>query len=300
MARRRSGGGAAAFDATKERSAGAISRRSQRRPVFHEPSRAPCRSCGWPVSVGTGSSPFGPTGSDLAWLLERFDAGFAMPRPLDRADLFRVAARLLRTRRDAAGADRAARRRDGGRRRARARRTRWCGAGDRDRGDGSTRRSRHDRALRRAWVQRSTNDRVAGPTDLGLLRRFLFNTSARNRPAALSTDRWSSFPRLERAANASRSRVASSSMRESGVAIRRDGDSRPHAAELLRSARARAAARRHRGVVRSRDEASASCRARISGATGVCRRAAVGGAVCRIPLARSGAGRASLAGLRFA
>jgi ATP-dependent helicase/nuclease subunit B len=41
-------------------------------------------------------SPFAPTGPDLAWLLERFDAGFGGAASVDRADLFRIAAKLLR------------------------------------------------------------------------------------------------------------------------------------------------------------------------------------------------------------
>src|SRR5262245_5309828 len=41
-------------------------------------------------------SPFATTAPDLAWLLERFDSGFADASSLDRADLFRTAAKLLR------------------------------------------------------------------------------------------------------------------------------------------------------------------------------------------------------------
>ncbi len=49
------------------------------------------------AGVGGGSlSSFAPAGPDLAWLLERFEAGFADAAAADRSDLFRTAARWLR------------------------------------------------------------------------------------------------------------------------------------------------------------------------------------------------------------
>ncbi|MBI4886582.1 MAG: hypothetical protein HY824_05785 [Acidobacteria bacterium] len=41
-------------------------------------------------------SPFAPAGSDLAWLLEHVEQGFAAAASVDRAELFRTAARVLR------------------------------------------------------------------------------------------------------------------------------------------------------------------------------------------------------------
>jgi ATP-dependent helicase/nuclease subunit B len=121
-------------------------------------------------------SPFAPTGPDLAWLLERFDAGFGGAAAVDRGDLFRIAAKLLRETpspspafillldvaiEDAAGreliealADRA------------TTMVATVPHGDRD-------TIEHFSAMRAAIDERPGR----GTTDLALLRRFLFNTS---------------------------------------------------------------------------------------------------------------------------
>src|SRR5262245_31272685 len=119
-------------------------------------------------------SPFAPTGPDLAWLLERFDSGFADASSLDRADLFRTAAKLLRETappgfillldiaiEDAAGRALVE---------ALTERATTIVAtvphGDRD-------TIGHLSAMRAALDERPGR----GTTDLALLRRFLFNTS---------------------------------------------------------------------------------------------------------------------------
>ena len=121
-------------------------------------------------------SPFAPIGPDLAWLLERFDAGFGGAAAVDRGDLFRIAAKLLRETpspspafillldvaiEDAAGreliealADRA------------TTMVATVPHGDRD-------TIEHFSAMRAAIDERPGR----GTTDLALLRRFLFNTS---------------------------------------------------------------------------------------------------------------------------
>src|SRR5262245_40255758 len=124
--------------------------------------------------VGHRLSPFAPTGPDLAWLLERFDSGFADASSLDRADLFRTAAKLLRETappgfillldiaiEDAAGREFVE---------ALAERATTIVAtvphGDRD-------TMGHFSAMGAAIDERPAR----GTTDLALLRRFLFNTS---------------------------------------------------------------------------------------------------------------------------
>ena len=119
-------------------------------------------------------SPFTPTGPDLSWLLERFDSGFADASSLDRADLFRTAAKLLRATpprgfmllldiaiEDAAGRELVE---------ALAERATAIVAtvphGDRD-------TIGHFSAMRAAIDERPGR----GTTDLALLRQFLFNTS---------------------------------------------------------------------------------------------------------------------------
>ena len=119
-------------------------------------------------------SPFTPTGPDLAWLLERFDSGFADASSLDRADIFRTAAKLLRATpprgfmllldiaiEDAAGRELVE---------ALAERATAIVAtvphGDRD-------TIGHFSAMRAAIDERPGR----GTTDLALLRQFLFNTS---------------------------------------------------------------------------------------------------------------------------
>jgi CRISPR/Cas system-associated exonuclease Cas4 (RecB family) len=84
-----------AFDATK---AGALRYFA---PVAATPGfpRALARTLQELRLAGVGGhrlSPFAPTGPDLAWLLDRFDSGFAEASSLDRAGLFRTAAKLLR------------------------------------------------------------------------------------------------------------------------------------------------------------------------------------------------------------
>ena len=119
-------------------------------------------------------SPLTPTGPDLAWLLERFDSGFADASSLDRADIFRTAAKLLRATpprgfillldiaiEDAAGRELVE---------ALAERATAIVAtvphGDRD-------TIGHFSAMRAAIDERPGR----GTTDLALLRQFLFNTS---------------------------------------------------------------------------------------------------------------------------
>jgi ATP-dependent helicase/nuclease subunit B len=123
---------------------------------------------------GHSLSPFAPTGPDLAWLLERFDSGFADASSLDRADLFRTAAKLLRETappgfillldiaiEDVAGRELVE---------ALAERATAIVAtvphGDRD-------TIGHFSAMRAAIDERQGR----GTTDLALLRQFLFNTS---------------------------------------------------------------------------------------------------------------------------
>ena len=148
-------------------------RRDTRLPTgtrTHAAGASPCR-CGW-----TRLSPFPLAGPDLAWLLERFDAGFGGAAAVDRGDLFRIAAKLLRETpvaiasvhpaarvaiEDAAGreliealADRA------------TTMVATVPHGDRD-------TIEHFSAMRAAIDERPGR----GTTDLALLRRFLFNTS---------------------------------------------------------------------------------------------------------------------------
>jgi CRISPR/Cas system-associated exonuclease Cas4 (RecB family) len=119
-------------------------------------------------------SRFAPTGPDLAWLLERFDSAFADASALDRAGLFRTAAKLLRETAppgfilllDIAIEDAA------GRELVEALAERATGIvatvpqGDRD-------TIGHFSAMRAAIEERPGR----GTTDLAFLRRFLFNTS---------------------------------------------------------------------------------------------------------------------------
>ena len=163
------------FDATKE---GALRYFA---PVATTPGfpRALARTLQELRLAGVGGhtvSPFAPTGLDLAWLLERFDAGFGDAASVDRADLFRIAAKLLRETpspspgfillldvaiEDAAGRELIE---------ALAGRATAMVAtvphGDRD-------TIEHFSAMRAEIDERPGR----GTTDLALLRRFLFNTS---------------------------------------------------------------------------------------------------------------------------
>jgi CRISPR/Cas system-associated exonuclease Cas4 (RecB family) len=162
-----------AFDATK---AGALRYFA---PVAATPGfpRALARTLQELRLAGVGGhrlSPFAPTGPDLAWLLERFESGFAEASSLDRASLFRTAAKLLREAappgfillldiaiEDAAGRELVE---------ALAERASAIAAtvphGDRD-------TIEHFSAMGAAIDERPGR----GTTDLALLRRFLFNAS---------------------------------------------------------------------------------------------------------------------------
>jgi CRISPR/Cas system-associated exonuclease Cas4 (RecB family) len=119
-------------------------------------------------------SPFAPSGPDLAWLLERYDARFVEAASLDRADLFRTAAKLLRETtpagfvllldiaiEDAAGRELVE---------ALAERATAIAATV-PHGDSDT--IEHYSAMGAAIARRSGR----GTTDLALLRQFLFNAS---------------------------------------------------------------------------------------------------------------------------
>ena len=94
---------------------------------------------------------------------------------------------------------------------------------------------------------------------------------------------------LAKAASASKWHGASSKRHARG-SVRRDRGVRAVATALCRSAGTRVQARGHSGLVRSRHSASASCRAGFHGRARVCVREAVGTPLCRVPVARAGAG----------
>jgi CRISPR/Cas system-associated exonuclease Cas4 (RecB family) len=86
----------AVFDAQREGTLGYFA------PVAATPGfpRALARTLHELRLAGVGAhevSPFAPAGPALAWLLDRFEAGFAGAASVDRSGLFRLAARLLRS-----------------------------------------------------------------------------------------------------------------------------------------------------------------------------------------------------------
>ena len=132
---------------------------------------------------GRALSPFAPAGPDLAWLLERFEAGFARAASVDRSRLFHLAARRLRQAdsrtalavlEDVPIEDAAARELVEAVTQRASSTIATVPHGDHD-------TLEHFRAMGAVVEERSTD----GTTDLAFLRRFLFDTTAAPSPRVL-------------------------------------------------------------------------------------------------------------------
>ena len=240
LARRRSGGGARGLRRDARRVARVFRRRSRARPDFRARSRERCRSCGWPACAARSSRRFrwpGPTSpicsSASSVVCRRVDARiapscFAPPRgrwsrraPVaDVVVLLDLALEHAAERELVSAAGR--------------------GECEVDARDGPARRSSTSVAyLEAIGGSRRAARRPAATDDLACLRRFLFNrrgaagrARARRLARVLLGARRGTRVRRDRAAHPDRGAARR--------ALRRDGDPRAIAAQLLRSARTRA------------------------------------------------------------
>ena len=170
-------------------------------------------------------SPFAPAGPDLAWLLERFEAGFARAASVDKSRLFQLAARRLRQAEsrtslavlvDVPIEDAAARELVEAVTQRASSTIATVPHGDHD-------TLEHFRAMGAVVEERSTD----GTTDLAFLRRFLFDTTSAPSPRVLDGSlEFFSAPGEGRECVEIARRILDHAKR--GRSLRRDGDSRPH------------------------------------------------------------------------